>query len=218
MLFNKKAVIFDMDGVLVDTEKIWQEAEYAIFSEIGVQISDEYSAFTKSMTTKEVTQFWYQKFPWKDRSLIDVEKDVIDKVLQLIHTTDCCIPGVKPFIKNLRRRKIKIGLATNSPAVIIPAVLKKTDTVMLFDAISSADLEIEGKPNPAIYLTTAHKLNVPPNECIVVEDSVSGAMAAKRAGMMVAGFVMHDNTTLSEIADFVITGFTDDILQSPYFI
>lgn len=214
ILHKKKAVIFDMDGVLVDSEKIWKEAEHTIFSALGVQVNDEWSAFTKSMTTRQVTQFWYQKFPWKNRSLIEVEQAVINNVIELIRISDCCIPGVQSFIKNLKRRQMKIGLATNAPGIIIPAVLKKTNTATLFDAVSSADLEIEGKPNPAIYLTTAQKLNVSPSECLVIEDSVSGAMAAKKAGMTVAGFLMESNNNLSDMADFVITDFTNFTFQS----
>lgn len=112
---------------------------------------------------------------------------------------------------------MKIGLATNSPAIIIPAVLKKTNTDTFFDAVSSADVETEGKPDPAIYLTTAQKLNVSPSECLVIEDSVSGAIAAKRAGMTAAGFLTGENNNLSDIADFVITDFTNITFYSLYY-
>lgn len=214
MLKGKKAVIFDMDGVLVDSEKFWKQAEYEIFSALGVGITEEWSLLTQSMTTKEVTKFWYEKFPWKNRKLFDVEQLVIDRVINLIQNTECCIPGIKAFIEDLKKQEFKIGLATNSPELIIPVVLEKTNTTDLFDVLSSADFEIEGKPNPAIYLTTAKKLNVLPHECLVIEDSVSGVEAAKKAGMTVVGLAINSHKQqLSEIADFVITGFEKEVLQ-----
>lgn len=214
MLKGKKAVIFDMDGVLVDSEKFWKQAEYEIFSELGVMITEEWSLLTQSMTTKQVTEFWYEKFPWKNKNLVDVEQLVIHRVINLIQNTDCCILGIEAFIESLKKQELKIGLATNSPELIIPVVLAKTNTALLFDVLSSADFEIEGKPNPAIYLTTAKKLKVSPYECLVIEDSVSGIEAAKRAGMAVVGFAMKDNEQqLSEIADFVITDFSNNELQ-----
>lgn len=207
MLKGKKAVIFDMDGVLVDSEKFWKQAEYEVFSELGVLVTEQWSSFTQSMTTKEVTEFWFDKYPWKDKPLQEVETSVMHRVMKLIKNTDCCIPGIQQFIEALKKRNLKIGLATNSPALIIPVVLEKTNTAHLFDVISSADAEIKGKPAPYIYLTTARKLKVCPEHCLVIEDSRSGVEAGKKAGMTVAGFTNGSNNYLCEIADFVIKDF-----------
>ena len=71
-LRGKEAVIFDMDGVIIDTEKIWKQAEKEVFSGLGVQVTIENSSVTESMTTSEVAHYWFAKFPWKGKSLEEV--------------------------------------------------------------------------------------------------------------------------------------------------
>lgn len=207
ILKNKKAVIFDMDGVLVESEAIWKQAEYEVFSSLGVSVTEENSSYTQSLTTKEVTAFWYQKFPWKETPLSEVEEMVVRRVMELILLKDCATLGISAFIKNLKERNFKIGLATNAPEKIIPVVLKKTGTESLFDSVSSADYEEKGKPHPAIYLNTAKKLKVMPEECAVIEDSETGMEAAKKAGMSVIAYTNGKNTVSLQWADYQIEGF-----------
>jgi sugar-phosphatase len=207
ILKDKKAVIFDMDGVLVESEAIWKQAEYEVFSSLGVSVTEENSSYTQSMTTKEVTAFWYQKFPWKEKPLSEVEEMVVRRVMELILLKDCATLGISAFIKNLKERNFKIGLATNAPEKIIPVVLKKTGTESLFDSVSSADFEEKGKPHPAIYLNTAKKLKVMPEECAVIEDSETGMEAAKKAGMSVIAYTNGNNSISLQWADYQIEGF-----------
>ena len=204
---KKEAVIFDMDGVLIDSEKLWQQAEKETFSSLGVNVTSEHSEKTMSMTTSEVTKFWYDKFPWQDKELHIVEQMVVSRVIDLIETEECYINGVKGFIERLKAKEYKIGLATNSPSRIIPIVLKKLGVLHLFDAVSSAEFEEKGKPDSSIYYTTAKKLNVEPENCIVFEDSYSGMLAAKNAGMTVVAFTGCNRETNFEIADYKIDDF-----------
>ncbi|NLF41104.1 MAG: hexitol phosphatase HxpB [Bacteroidales bacterium] len=204
-----KAVIFDMDGVIIDSESLWKQAEFEVFSSLGVTITEEYSRQTKTMTTNEVAKFWYDKNPWETISLEAAEQMVVMRVIKLIQTHSCQIVGIKPFIEKLKACNYKIGLATNSPLQIIPVVLNKLNVFHLFDAISSAELEIKGKPDPAIYLNTAEKLEVTPDGCIVIEDSYSGMLAAKNAGMVVVAFTNGNCDIEFDIADYKITSFED---------
>ena len=204
---DKKAVIFDMDGVIIDSEKIWKRAEKDIFSSFGVQITQTLARETQAMTTSEATQFWYNKFPWKQTCLKEVEQLVVARVIELIELEDCLINGVKPFIESLKSRNYKIGLATNAPSIIIPVVLKKFGIGHLFDTIASAEFEAKGKPDPAIYLTTAKKLTIKPKDCLVIEDSYSGMLAAKKAGMTVVAFTNGNRKPNFEIADYKIDCF-----------
>lgn len=209
----KKAIIFDMDGVLIDSEVLWKQAEKEVFTSLGVKVTDEYSRLTKSMTTTEVTRFWYDKYPWRNRDLDAVEQMVISRVIELINTENCQIKGVKPFLEKLKARKFKIGLATNSPNEIIPVVLNKLDIIHLFDSISSAEFEIKGKPDPAIYFNAAKKLDIKPEACIVIEDSYSGMLAAKNAGMTVVAFTNGNSECDFEIADYKIENFNDKEIE-----
>ncbi|MFT3935790.1 MAG: hexitol phosphatase HxpB [Chitinophagaceae bacterium] len=204
-----KAIIFDMDGVIIDSEKLWKQAEQEVFSSLGVIVSDEHTEITKSMTTAAVTKFWFDKFPWQHISLQAAEQKVIARVIELISTEHCEIHGVKAFIERLKAKGYKIGLATNSPNNIIPPVLQKIDAMHLFDTVSSAEFEVNGKPDPAIYLTTAAKLDVTAINCIAIEDSYTGMLAAKNAGMQVVAFTNNNAGTSFDIADFTIHRFDD---------
>ncbi|MEP0071507.1 MAG: hexitol phosphatase HxpB [Marinomonas sp.] len=178
-----EAVIFDMDGTLIDSEPMWKEAEKLVFSSLGVEVTDELSFQTASMTTREVTEFWYNVFPWSGRSSEQVENDVVDRVATLIVAKGIAMEGVKTALDFCQSNALKIGLATNAPTRLIPVVLEKLDIAHYFHAVSSSEYEIQGKPDPAVYLSTVNKLNVEPSTCIAIEDSVSGVMAAINANM-----------------------------------
>lgn len=202
-----KAVIFDMDGVLVDSEGFWAKAELDVFSSYGVQVTDDLATQTKYMTTKEVTEFWHGRFPWENLDVPKVEQEVVSKVIELIQAEDCTMSGVKTFIKDLKSKKYKIGLATNAPLRVADAVLEKLQIRDLFDTVHSSEFEEQGKPHPAVYLTSARQLGISPEYCIVVEDSHSGLKAAKAAGMKTIVFTNNDESINSDLADFKILSF-----------
>lgn len=204
-----EAIIFDMDGVLIDSVALWQKAEEQVFSALGVQLSPELCALTAAMTTTEVTRFWFERQPWSGKSLEDVEQEVIDYVGQLILSEATEIKGVRHLLAALKNRGYKIGLATNSPYRLIPLVLEKLNIYPFFDMLASAEHEIKGKPDPAIYLNAAQKLGVQPERCLVFEDSYYGAMAAKSAGMQVIVLVPEQdaNPELLALADRSIHSF-----------
>ncbi|SIT03309.1 sugar-phosphatase [Chryseobacterium ureilyticum] len=202
-----KAVIFDMDGVLVDSEGFWAKAELDVFSSYGVQVTDDLATQTKYMTTKEVTEFWHGRFPWENLDVPKVEQEVVSKVIELIQAEDCTMSGVQTFIKDLKSKKYKIGLATNAPLRVADAVLEKLQIRDLFDTVHSSEFEEQGKPHPAVYLTSAKQLGISPEYCIVVEDSHSGLKAAKAAGMKTIVFTNNDESINSDLADFKILSF-----------
>lgn len=208
-----KAVIFDMDGVLIDSENLWKKAEKEIFSSLGVELDRESCEFTKTMTTDEVTKFWYNRNPWQDRTLQEVEQMVISKVIDLIEREDCEILGIRDFITKVRSLGVKIGLATNSPQRVIDSVLTRTRTAHLFDTVLSAEKEERGKPAPDIYLTVSRNLGVVPDSCIVIEDSNNGALAAKRAGMRVIAFTNNNKNEFVKLADQRIDSFEMENLE-----
>lgn len=203
-----KAVIFDMDGVLIDSEQFWKQAESEVFTSLGVNLLDEFTSLTQSMTTREVTRFWYERSPWSGLTLQAVEEQVVQRVIELIKTENCEMKGIKAFIESLLGSGLKIGLATNSPSVIIPVVLNKLGIAHYFNAVTSADEVPRGKPDPAVYELTANKLQVDPTLCIAIEDSSSGIIAAKSAGMKAAAYIMK-NAFVYE-ADFIMNAFNDE--------
>lgn len=180
---NSDAVIFDMDGLLIDSEPFWKQAEKMVFSSVGVELSDTLCATTAAMTTSEVTEFWYRLFPWKHKTLEVVENEVVDCVDELIKQDGQPMPGVRELLEYFHEQQYRIGLSTNSPFRLIASVMEKLDIGHYFHSISSSEHVESGKPDPAVYLSTLTKLQVDASKCIAFEDSVSGVLAAKSAGI-----------------------------------
>ncbi|WP_430411604.1 hexitol phosphatase HxpB [Kordia sp.] len=206
-----EAVIFDMDGVLIDSEPFWQIAEKKVFTSLGVTLNSKLCKQTKFMTTTEVTKFWYTHYQWKGKSLEDVENEVIDCVKFLIEKEGNEIEGIKNLLQFIKHKGLKIGLGTNAPFRLISVVLKKLDIVDYFDFFTSSEFEKEGKPNPAVYLSVAEKMKVNPANCIVFEDSYSGLLSAKTAGMKTVAYrpKKEKMERKEKIENYVVNSFTD---------
>lgn len=178
-----QAVIFDMDGLLIDSEPFWKQAEFDVFSSVGVEITADLTVLTAAMTTREVTEFWFAQYPWQGASLEEVENRVVERVKYLIETQGQAMHGVHDLLESLQQAKVKIGLATNSPKDIIPSVLQRLNIANYFTAYSSADEVKQGKPAPDVYQLTLQKLNIEAHQCIAFEDSLGGIKAALAAGI-----------------------------------
>lgn len=178
-----KAVIFDMDGLLIDSEPLWQEAEILIFRQVNIALTTELCLQTKGLRIDEVVDYWYQRYPWTNLSLLEVENLIVAKVIELIHLKGKPLPGVKEAIAFVQQKQVEIALASSSATIIIQAALQRLNLTDTFTQIYSAESELLGKPHPGVYLTTASKLNVLPQECLALEDSLNGVLAALAAQM-----------------------------------
>ncbi|HIC48124.1 MAG TPA: HAD family hydrolase [Methylophaga aminisulfidivorans] len=180
-----QAVIFDMDGLLIDSEPFWKQAEKRVFSALGIEITDALSAKTMGMTTREATEFWlhHAGLSLSQDAMEKVENDVIDEVALLTATQGQPLPGVHDLLEQLKQHKLKIGLATNAPARLVPVVLERLDITALFDSYVADDHVEQGKPHPAIYQLALERINAQANHTIAFEDSVTGMTAAIGAGI-----------------------------------
>lgn len=178
-----KAVIFDMDGLLVDSEPLWQQAEINIFSKIGVQLTREMCASTKGLRINEVVQHWYDTIGWEGKEVETVKSEIVAEVINLINAEASKMPGVDYILSLCKNKSLKLALASSSDMSIIEAVLAKLNLQNTFEVICSGEHEKAGKPAPDIFITAAKKLDIPPEYCLVFEDSVAGVQAADRAGM-----------------------------------
>ena len=207
-----EAVIFDMDGVLIDSEPFWQKAEREVFGSLGVQISDKEAERTASLTTVEVTKYWFDQQPWTGKSLKKVENEVIDFVENMVAQEGKPMEGLVELLELFTAKGFKIGLSTNSPHRIIPTILNKIGVRDYFHSISSSEDELKAKPDPAVYLSTARKLKVSPTSCLVFEDSGVGLKAAKNANMKAVALLPIDkfddekyalaDLKISQLSDF----------------
>ena len=178
-----EAVIFDLDGLLIDSEPLWQEAEILVFQQVNIILTSELCLQTKGLRIDEVVEYWYQKYPWTNLSKQKVEQLIVAKLIELIQIKGKPLAGVDRAISFVRQKQVKIALASSSALPIIRAALQKLKLTDVFVEIYSAESEVLGKPYPGVYLTTAHKLKVAPQKCLALEDSLNGVLAAKAAQM-----------------------------------
>src|SRR5436190_2813329 len=178
-----KAVIFDMDGVLIDSEPFWREAEIKVFGTIGIKLTPEMCMETMGSRVDEAVEYWL-KLHGQDLSLTHgVAEKVIEEVISQIEQNGMPMAGVEDALEFFRKRGTRFALASSSAYRIISAVVDKFDLRRRFEVIYSAEEEEFGKPHPAIYLTAARKLGVNAKECLAIEDSLNGVLAAKAARM-----------------------------------
>ncbi|MEC8616572.1 MAG: hexitol phosphatase HxpB [Bacteroidota bacterium] len=180
-----KAVIFDMDGLIIDSEPLWKRAEIEAFGSIGYDFTYEMCESTKGMRIDEVVGYWHSQLKWSSPSISHVVNDITDRMIKLIRSEGAPLPGVLKTISKLTDRKIPLALASSSSMKLIQTVLNKLKIQSYFEVVHSAEFEEKGKPDPQVFLTTAKKLGLEPSSCLVLEDSKAGMEAGINAGMRV---------------------------------
>jgi mannitol-1-/sugar-/sorbitol-6-/2-deoxyglucose-6-phosphatase len=177
------AVIFDMDGLLIDSEPLWRRAQIAVFGDLGIALSEEMCLQTMGLRVDQVVQYWAEKYPGKiqDREL--VRDDIVKNVRELVRKEGVEMRGVKSILEFLKQKKVRMAIASSSDVVLIDTVVDKLGIRDYFELIHSAEFEEYGKPHPGVYIHTAKKLKVPPENCLAFEDSLNGLLAAKSARM-----------------------------------
>ena len=179
------AVIFDMDGLLIDSEPLWHRAEKKIFARLGIELTTRMCLQTTGIRIDEVVHHWYRRQPWEGRNLTEVAEDIIAEVHRLAMCEGLPLAGVKEALDLCARQGYTLALASSSPRSMIEAVVDKLEIRDYFSVLCSAEHESHGKPHPAVYLNTARQLGVVPNHCLAFEDSFAGVIAAKAASMKV---------------------------------
>lgn len=178
-----EAVIYDMDGVLINSEPLWREAEIATFENVGLSFTEAMCKETMGMRTHEVILYWYDKLPWEGYTTDQVEKDLLQRVTQLIQEKGMIMQGVISSLDFFKSKGYKIALASSSNMSLINAVIKKLNITSYFECVHSAENLNYGKPHPEIFINAANDLKVKPTNCLVIEDSFHGLLAAKSALM-----------------------------------
>ena len=178
-----KAVIFDMDGVIIDSEPLWRIAMVEGFKQFNMQVSEEDCRKTMGRRINEVVDFWVNHHSVTKFTSLEIENAIMDNLFLLIEQKGKPIEGILEIIDFCKEKKLKIGLATSSSEKLMKIVLNKLQLTSSFHSAVSAELLKYGKPNPEVFLICADNLKINPANCIVIEDSVNGAIAAKAAQM-----------------------------------
>lgn len=183
-----------MDGILIDSEPLWKIAEIEAFAKVGLNTTETDFEESVGLRIDEVVKLWHAKVKWTNKTVKEVENDIVNILIREIKSQGKELLGVTDLLKKLKSKGFKIGLATSSYQRIIDAVLEKLNIGEYFDICHSAEHEIHGKPHPSVFITTAKKLGVSPIDCLVFEDSLNGVIAAKAARMKVIAVPEHCNT------------------------
>lgn len=183
------AVIFDMDGVLVNSEPYYYEVEKQNFEMLGLPVTDEEHRTFQGIATDVM---------WKK---LKTRYTISYSVSELVKMTDAIVtpyfeslkkiepmPGVEKFIHFLHEKNIPLALASSSFPNVIEIILHKTGLKKYFNVVVNSEMAGASKPAPDIFLLAAEKLDINPGNCLVIEDSTNGIKAAKTAGMKVIAF------------------------------
>jgi HAD superfamily hydrolase (TIGR01509 family) len=177
------AVIFDMDGLLVDSEPLWRIAEVETLSAVGVPITEQDAVQTTGLRTDEVVELWYARYPWPDPPQKEIEARIISRLIALARERGRVMPGVRETLHAVSGAGYPLAIASSSSSEIITAVLDTFGIAAYFQVTQSAEHEPYGKPHPGVYIEAARRLGVAPWRCLAFEDSPNGVIAAKAARM-----------------------------------
>lgn len=176
-------VIFDMDGLLIDSEPLWNEAADEVFALYGKKLTPEEYASTTGLRTSEFVAWWLKDYNFESSELDKAATNIISTVTRKVKEKGKPLAGVPHVLDFFQKRGYKIGLATSSPSTLVDAVVDLLQIRPYLQAISTAEFLEFGKPHPQVYLNCANQLGVSPLSCVCFEDSVNGMIAAKAARM-----------------------------------
>lgn len=196
-----KAVIFDMDGVMIDSEPFWRQAQVEVLKEYGIHFSEKDAIETTGLRIDHIVTHWFQQQSdnFHPRSIssnlatsspvnpLDYCQEainmIVDRVIEFVVQNKPMMDGLKEAVALFRQQEFKLAVASSSPLRLIKATLTALELENDFDAVLSAEKLPYGKPHPEVYINAALALGMKPTECLAIEDSFHGLLAAKSALM-----------------------------------
>ena len=212
MLRNKKAVIFDLDGTLVDSMWMWKAIDIEYLGKYGIELPLTLQKDIEGMSFSETAVYFKETFQIPD-SLETIKADwnkmAYEKYTQEVDFKN----GAIEFLKDCIDKGIKLGIATSNSRELVDATMEALGAKKYFDCIMTSCEVAKGKPAPDIYLAVAKKLGVESSECLVFEDIEMGILAGKNAGMEVCAvedeFSMNQIEIKKQLADYYIVDYTE---------
>jgi len=206
-----RTVIFDMDGVIIDTEPIHRNAFFTHFGELGISVSDEMYATFLGSSTRNMYQRIKKAFGLNEEveDLMNRKRELFNKQFDEDTGLDL-LPGVRRLIEDLHQAGVQLLVASSASKATINRVFKRFDLYPYFSHLISGEDFTESKPNPEIFNHAVALSQTPRNECIIIEDSTNGIAAAKAAGVYCIGYASeHSILQNLGLADQVIHHFDE---------
>ncbi len=219
MLDGIDAVIFDMDGTLIDSMWIWPSIDEVYLKKYNLVEPENFHEDIEGMSYTEVSQYFLEAFP----TLSCTQQEIMDEWTEMArerYMNEAPLKeGVREFILEMRRQGKKIGIATSNGRILVEDTLKALEAAELFDVVRTACEVAKGKPAPDVYLLAAKDMEVDPGRCLVFEDVPMGILAGKNAGMKVCAvddeFSRYQEEKKRSLADYYIYSY-DDIKNETY--
>ena len=203
-----EAVVFDMDGVLVDTEHLWDEVREALTREWGGRYTPEAQEAMMGMSSREWSRYLHEVVGLREPAET-INAEVVRRMLARYETELPIVPGAVEAVDRLAAAGLRLALASSSNRELIDAVLRELELTALFEVTVSSEEVARGKPAPDVYVEAARRLGLEPGRCAAVEDSASGIRAAKAAGMRIVAFPNRHYPPAAEVL-----ALADDVLDS----
>jgi HAD superfamily hydrolase (TIGR01509 family) len=203
-----QAVIFDMDGLLVDSEIVWHKAEYDLFTALGVDYTDEARSLGVGLRVDEFIKVLHDHFKMTvpvQQLITDLNQMMVDRIPTEVKAKT----GAIELLNYLKERNIPMAVASNSSGAIIKTTMDAQGWNHLLPIQCTADNEKAGKPAPDVYLTAARRLNVDPAQSIGVEDSPRGAHGVVNATMTCLAVPDLSHTSPAAFSEITPHVFTD---------
>jgi HAD superfamily hydrolase (TIGR01509 family) len=211
-----EAVLFDMDGVIIDSEPLWSDAEKQLLARRNLPYSPSLKTAMMGRDARGAVGYLIEHYSLTE-SLGKLIEERNQLIAELFKEHLKAIPGALDLVRSVIAAGILTGLVSSSPKPLVELALEKLVTTGLFDLTLSGDQVVRGKPAPDIYITAAEKLGVKPEYCLVIEDAPHGVAAAKDAGMCCLAIGTSVSVVELAMADKVVSGFEEvdvQVLQS----
>jgi len=208
-----KAIIFDLDGTLIDSMGLWRQVDEEFLSQRGCEVPpDLFDHLPQGNSFVQTAQYFRERF-----GLEESVEDIMKIWTEMVHSHYCNVvelkPGVKELLKRIKDTGLKIGLATSNSYELAEKSLTFNGVWHYFEAVVTGDMHLMGKPYPDIFLRCAEVLSVRPKECIAIEDTLMGVQAAKAAGMQALAIYDEDSADhhpgIKDIADAFLMNYEE---------
>ena len=219
MLNNIEAVIFDVDGTLIDSMWVWKRIDDLFLEKYHLEEPEDFHEGMEGKSYSETADYFLELFPTLPHTRQELEDEWTEMAYEIYTTQMELKKGAFEFIQELKNKGIKLGIATSNNRELAEGTLRHCKILDMFDSVWTSGEAKAGKPDPAVYLCVAEALQIAPENCLVFEDIPMGILAGKNAGMKVCAVQDVDSINQEDkkraLADYYIQDY-DDIKNNTY--